>query len=75
MMQAIECAPVFTPNVFVDIRDTLAFNIAALRDYDEEMRLWPHAHSFESVISLACWRGASVGIELAEAFMLRRELA
>ena len=42
--------------------------------YQKEMRDWPHARSIASVEYLGRWRGASVGLEMAEAFMLLREV-
>jgi N-acetylglucosamine malate deacetylase 1 len=38
------------------------------------MRDWPHSRSYEAVEHLARWRGACVGVEAAEAFMLGRWL-
>ena len=67
-------ASVFTPNVFIDISQTLDKKIAALHAYEVEMRKWPHARSMEAVKHYNCWRGASVGIDAAEAFMLGREI-
>lgn len=64
----------FEPNWFVDIRDTLATKRAALLAYQEEMRPWPHPRSLEAVEHLARWRGATVGCEAAEAFVLLRQL-
>ena len=64
----------FEPNWFVDISDTLATKCAALAAYHEEMRSWPHPRSIEAVEHLARWRGASVGYEAAEAFVLLRQL-
>jgi N-acetylglucosamine malate deacetylase 1 len=65
-------ARTFSPNWFVDISATLAVKVRALRAYDSEMRPWPHARSFEAVEHLAHWRGASVGVIAAEAFVLAR---
>ena len=67
----------FQPNWFVSIKDTLNLKLAALDAYRMEMREWPHARSLRSVEHLARWRGASMGVEAAEAFMLgrRRETA
>lgn len=65
-------APAFAPNWFVDISATLAAKRAALGEYAGEMRPWPHARSIEACEHLARWRGASVGVEAAEAFMLAR---
>jgi LmbE family N-acetylglucosaminyl deacetylase len=65
----------FIPNWFQDISGTFDRKIAALKFYAEEMRAWPHSRSIEAVTHLARWRGASVGVEAAEAFMLARHIA
>ena len=64
----------FVPNWFEDISDTLELKIKALGTYETEMRDWPHARSTKAVDHLAKWRGASVGAEAAEAFMLVRNI-
>jgi LmbE family N-acetylglucosaminyl deacetylase len=64
----------FEPNWFVDISDTLETKRAALDVYKEEMRPWPHPRSIEAVEHLARWRGATVGCDAAEAFVLLRQL-
>ncbi|MDJ0677005.1 MAG: PIG-L deacetylase family protein [Calothrix sp. MO_167.B42] len=64
----------FTPNWFVDISETLSLKMKALIAYDSEMRLFPHARSLTALEHLARWRGASVGVEAAEAFILGRNL-
>jgi N-acetylglucosamine malate deacetylase 1 len=68
-------APVFTPNWFVDISDTLDHKLAALDAYAAELRAWPHSRSRQGVEHLARWRGATIGVDAAEAFMLGRQLA
>jgi LmbE family N-acetylglucosaminyl deacetylase len=68
-------APMFAPNWFADISHTLTLKLNALECYRSEMRPWPHARSIAALESLARWRGASVGMEAAEAFMLGRKLA
>ncbi len=69
-------APVtgFQPTHFVDVIAYLQKKRAALACYDTEMRAFPHARSIEALDALARWRGASVGREAAEAFMLLREV-
>lgn len=64
----------FAPNWYRDITAQLDTKIAALRQYDHEMRTWPHARSYEAVSHLARWRGATIGAEAAEAFMLGRKI-
>lgn len=68
-------APAFTPNWFVDISTTLERKLAALEAYSTELRAWPHPRSREGVEHLAHWRGATVGVDAAEAFILGRQLA
>ena len=67
-------APVFAPSWFVDISDTLAVQQAALAAYAEELRPWPHPRSPEALRDRARWRGARIGVEAAEAFMLCRHI-
>lgn len=64
----------FEPGWFVDISATLPRKLAALDAYAAEMRDWPHPRSREGVEHLARWRGATVGCDAAEAFMLARAL-
>ena len=68
-------APVFTPNWFVDISATLDRKLTALEAYAAELRTWPHPRSRQGVEHLAHWRGATVGVTAAEAFMLGRKLS
>ncbi|MBG9588631.1 PIG-L deacetylase family protein [Cytobacillus firmus] len=67
-------APPFVPNWFVDITNTLDRKLRALEAYDSEMRTWPHARSIKAVEYLAHWRGANIGVEAAEAFILGRNI-
>ena len=68
-------ALVFAPNWFVDISDTLDLKFAALEAYADELRAWPHPRSLQGVEHLSHWRGATVGVDAAEAFILGRQLA
>jgi len=62
----------FRPDRFVDISSVMDRKIGALEAYSEEMRPFPHARSLEAVRALARWRGASAGLEAAEAFVTLR---
>lgn len=64
----------FVPNWFVDITATVELKRRALQAYGTEMRAFPHPRSLEAVDALATWRGATVGVAAAEAFMLGRTL-
>jgi len=64
----------FNPNWFVDITATLTAKMKALEAYQAELRPFPHPRSLQAVGALAQWRGASVGVEAAEAFVLGRKI-
>jgi N-acetylglucosamine malate deacetylase 1 len=64
----------FSPNWFVDISETLALKLKALEAYNSEMCPYPHPRSMKAVEYLAKWRGSTVGVEAAEAFILGRNL-
>ena len=64
----------FIPNYFVNIEKTISFKIKALKAYDSEMRKFPHARSYNSIVSLSKWRGSSAGFKNAEAFKIIRIL-
>jgi LmbE family N-acetylglucosaminyl deacetylase len=68
-------APVFAPNWFMDVSGTLERKLAALDAYAAELRTWPHPRSRQGVEHLARWRGATIGVDAAEAFVLGRQLA
>lgn len=67
-------ATTFSPNYYCDISATLELKLRALSAYAAEMRPWPHARSIEAVEFQAKWRGASVGLAAAEAFVLGRRI-
>jgi len=58
----------------VDTSSTITKQLEALSCYAEELRPWPHPRSAEALRARAAWRGATVGVEAAEAFMLGRRL-
>lgn len=64
---------IFVPNIFSNISDFIELKMEVLNKYEKEMREYPHARSFQNLKSLAKLRGASVGFQYAEAFMLIRE--
>lgn len=63
-------APVFNPNVFVDIQNYWPLKLSALQAYGSEMDVSPSARSIRVIESLANFRGGFVGKEKAESFSL-----
>ena len=66
--------PPFTPHHFEDVTKTLQLKLQALEIYKSEMHSWPHPRSVKAVEHLARWRGATVGCEAAEAYMVMRSV-
>jgi len=64
----------FVPNCFVDVTETFERKMRALEAYADELRDWPHPRSIKGVESLNRWRGATIGVDAAEAFCLERHI-
>ncbi len=64
----------FLPNVYIDIAKTFKKKLAAMEIYKSELKASPHPRSLELLEVLAKKRGSEVGFELAEAFVLIREI-
>jgi LmbE family N-acetylglucosaminyl deacetylase len=64
----------FAPNYFVNVSNYLALKLQALEVYSEELRAFPHPRSKTAIAHLAAWRGATVGVDAAEAFELARAI-
>ena len=71
---AIGSKNLFKANCFVDIDSVKEKTIASINAYEKEMREFPHSRSAKSVEYLAKYRGSSVGLIAAEAFMVERIL-
>lgn len=61
---------VFQPNYYVDISDFLNKKIEIMKVFDSELGEHPFPRSIKNIEALATFRGASVGVNYAEAFQL-----
>lgn len=66
--------PVFRPNVFVNVADTLIAKLKAMACYRSEVRQFPHPRSPEALDAIARRWGSVVGVDAAEAFQLVRAI-
>jgi LmbE family N-acetylglucosaminyl deacetylase len=66
--------PTFSPNVFVDVTETLDAKIAAMNCYSTEARAFPHPRSPEALRAIATRWGSVSGFHAAEAFELVRSM-
>ena len=63
---------IFNPNWFEDITNEFKKKINAIKCYKDELRKSPHPRSIDGITSLNKWRGSTIGVKYAEAFMLGR---
>ena len=72
--QMMTADKIFQPNIYVDVTDFMEKKRQALEFYASEMREYPHPRSYKGVELLAQYRGLTVGVPYAEAFMLGRSI-
>ncbi len=60
----------FIPNYYVDITGFLNKKLEIMEIYESEVSEHPFPRSLRNITALATFRGASVGVEYAEAFQL-----
>jgi LmbE family N-acetylglucosaminyl deacetylase len=61
---------VFQPNYFVDISDFLNKKIEIMKIFDSELGEHPFPRSIKNIEALATFRGATIGVNYAEAFQM-----
>lgn len=64
----------FMPHIFIDVSKVIDYKIKALEAYGSEIRNYPHPRSSDAIVNLAKHWGIVSGLEMAEAFMLVREV-
>jgi LmbE family N-acetylglucosaminyl deacetylase len=80
VFSSTDAAPVnparaFLPNVFTDVTEFLEKKLEIMGLYESELHASPLPRSLDSLRALARVRGATIGVEYAEAFMLVREVS
>lgn len=64
----------FSPNLFVDIEESMDIKTEAMQIYQSECQPWPHPRSVKALEILAQKRGSEVGLNKAEAFEVIRKV-
>lgn len=64
----------FIPNAYIDIGDYLDKKVSAMSMFTTQVTEFPNARSLEAIRALAVYRGTTVKMRAAEAFMVIREL-
>lgn len=66
--------PGFSPNMFMNVGNSLERKIEAMSCYSDEMRPFPHPRSARALEAIATRWGSVAGFEAAEAFEIVRQL-
>jgi len=64
----------FKPNLWVDISNYLEKKIGIMRLYESELGQHPFPRSEENIRALATFRGATAGVQFAEAYISVKEV-
>jgi LmbE family N-acetylglucosaminyl deacetylase len=65
----------FIPTVFETLsKEAFQLKLNAMERYDSQLRSFPASRSLEALEALAKYRGSTINVERAEAFMLIREI-
>lgn len=67
-------SPLFMPNLYIDISDTLEDKLEAMSCYKSEVKDYPHSRSLEAIKISAQKRGIESGLKAAEAFIIIKEI-
>lgn len=64
----------FIPNHFVDVSEFFDKKLEAMKIFKTQVREFPESRSLEALEALAKYRGATIGVERAEAFIVERQI-
>lgn len=64
----------FRPDTWMDITSTIELKIQAMECYQSQIKKYPNPRSSRGIQALAMYRGSTVSLEYAEAFMLVRNV-
>lgn len=67
-------ANAFIPNVYYDISEFMEQKIKAMAYYQSQLGEFPNPRSADAIRALAKYRGSTIHVQAAEAFMLVREI-
>lgn len=64
----------FVPNHFVDVTNVFFKKEQAMKCFKSQIKEFPHSRSLEAFEALAKFRGATIGVDRAEAFIVERQI-
>jgi N-acetylglucosamine malate deacetylase 1 len=64
----------FIPNHFVNVTEVYSKKEIAIRCYKSQLKEYPHPRSLQALEALAKFRGATISVDRAEAFIVERQI-
>jgi LmbE family N-acetylglucosaminyl deacetylase len=64
----------FVPNLYIDVSNYFEKKLHAMEIFKFQIRQFPHCRSLEGMSALATYRGVTVGVAKAEAFVIERQI-
>lgn len=64
----------FMPNVFIDVSEYLNIKLETMKCFESQLSDFPNPRSLEAIEALAKYRGSTINVRAAEAFMLIRRI-
>jgi len=64
----------FIPNCYVDVTKTFRKKMEAMSFFKSQLKQYPHSRSIESLEALSKFRGATIHVNNAEAFIIERKI-
>ncbi|MBW8523171.1 PIG-L family deacetylase [Chryseobacterium chendengshani] len=64
----------FVPNHFVNVSNVFSKKIEAMKFFGSQIKEFPHSRSIDAFEALAMYRGSTIGVERAEAFVVERQI-
>ncbi len=65
----------FVPNHFVNVTDFFQKKLEAFKCFKTQIKEYPHPRSLEAFEALAKFRGSTIGVDRAEAFIVERQIS
>jgi len=64
----------FKPNLYINVTDYFEKKLKSMSFFTTQIKKFPNSRSLEALEALAKYRGSTVGVFYAEAFMIEREI-
>jgi LmbE family N-acetylglucosaminyl deacetylase len=65
---------IFIPNTYIDVSNYLQLKLDAMKRYQSQLIDFPHPRSLIAMEALAKYRGSTINVKAAEAFVLIRQI-